>query len=85
MNDQVKRPRGRPRPAETVQRDQAVLELLRHDGAQTRNQIAEKLGAEKVKVYLSLDRLRREGLVRTCTSAAPGSTVWTAEVNQPCP
>lgn len=85
MNDQDKRPRGRPRPAETVQRDEAILSLLRRDGAQTRNQIAEQLGVEKVKAYLSLDRLRRAGLVRTCTSAAPGSTLWSASVNKPCP
>lgn len=85
MNDQVKRPRGRPRPQETIDRDRAVLDILSREGAQTRNELAERLGLPPVKVYLSLTRLRSEGLVRTCTSASPGYTLWSAEADQPCP
>lgn len=85
MNDQAKRPRGRPRPLETVQRDAEVLRLLRASGPQTRNALAEALSEEKVKVYLSLGRLRREGLVRTCTSKNPGATLWSAGAGEPCP
>lgn len=85
MNDQMRRPRGRPRPPETIQRDAMILKLLTDLGPQTRNAIAEGLGIEKVKVYLSLDRLRREGLIRTCTSKNPGATLWSAQAGEPCP
>lgn len=85
MNDQMKRPRGRPRPQETIERDAAILELLQSEGAMTRNQLSERTGVDKVKVYLALDRLRTRGLVRTCTSAAPGQTLWSSAVGEPCP
>lgn len=85
MNDQMKRPRGRPRPQEAIDRDRAVLRLLKDEGPLTRNQIAERLTAEKVKVYLSLNRLRSAGQVRTCASGAPGQVLWSAKADQPCP
>lgn len=84
-NDQVKRPRGRPRPQETIKRDARVLALLNEKGPQSRNEVAEALGLEKVLAYLSLDRLRRDGKVRTCADARPGSTLWSANVGAPCP
>lgn len=64
------RPRGRPRPQETIDRDIRILKHLRSEGARTRNQLAEDLGLSKTKTYLALDRLRRQGLVRTCTTPA---------------
>jgi predicted transcriptional regulator len=81
------RPRGRPRPQETIDRDRKILERLRAQGPQTRNALAEDLGENKSRVWLSLNRLRNDGLIRKCTSAAEGSSemVWTAEVDQPCP
>jgi len=85
MNDQIKRPRGRPRPQETISRDARVLDLLQRRGPLTRNQVADELGLEKVKAYLSLDRLRKEGRLRTCADAQPGSTLWSANVGAPCP
>lgn len=85
MNDQMKKVRGRPRPPETIARDAAVLELLRSRGALSRNQIAEALGEEKVKVWLALDRLRRDGLVRTCARTSGSGLLWSAEVDRPCP
>ena len=85
MSDRTK-PRGRPRPQETIDRDNRILEHLRANGAQTRNALADALNEPRTKVWLSLDRLRKDGLVRKCTSSGEGSEmVWTSEVNQPCP
>lgn len=64
------RPRGRPRPQETIERDFKILEYLKSSGPKTRNQLAEDLDLSKTKTYLALDRLRRQGLVRTCTTPA---------------
>lgn len=78
------RPRGRPRPQETKDRDKLILRHLRSVGARTRNQIAEDLGITKTKTYLALDRLRRGGLVRTCTTPAkpvPENVVPVESVN----
>lgn len=85
MNDQEKKVRGRPRPQETIDRDAAVLALLRSGEAMSRNRIAEALGEEKVKVWLSLDRLRRKRLVRTCARTSGPGLLWSAEVDRPCP
>ena len=74
--------RGRPRPAETIERDRAILDLLKdHPDGLTRNAIAEAMGIEKVKAYLSLDRLRKQGLAEKTkpeTSNADRDTLWTA-------
>lgn len=80
-----KRPRGRPRPEETIRRDQAVLAALKEHGPQTRNALADRLGEGKSKVWLSLDRLRRDGAVRLCGPAGGPDAVWTSEVSEPCP
>lgn len=89
MNAQeIKRPRGRPRPAETVERDRRILAYLAKGGPdggpKSRNQIAEDLGLDKTIVYLSLARLRRKDLVCTCSDTAGPGTLWSADVNQ-CP
>lgn len=84
MND-TKRPRGRPRPQETIERDRKILKVLRDSGPRSRNQLAEELGEEKVKVWLALDRLRRDGLVRTCAKTSGAGLLWSAEVDRPCP
>lgn len=81
----AKRPRGRPRPQETIDRDNAVLAHLRLNGPLTRNQIAESLGEDKGKVWLALDRLRRGGLVTLCGAQGGPDATWTTEVNVPCP
>jgi hypothetical protein len=83
--DQTKRSRGRPRPPETIARDEAILAHLRTNGAQSRNQIADSFGLPYTIVYLALDRLRREGKVRTCADTAGPRTLWSAEVDAPCP
>lgn len=86
MNDQMKKPRGRPRPPETIERDRRILALLNENGALTRNDLAELLGEEKVKVYLSLTRLRNDGRVRTCAANGQrGYMLWSTAVDRPCP
>lgn len=83
---EIKRPRGRPRPQATIERDAAVLAHLRqNEGPLSRNQIAENLGLSKSVAYLSLSRLRAAGQVRTCADTAGSSTVWSSEVAAPCP
>lgn len=75
-------PRGRPRPAETIERDSKILALLKaNPEGMARNVIAEKMGLNKSRTYLSLDRLRRDGLakmVRSETSQADKDALWVA-------
>lgn len=82
MTAQERPQRGRPRPAETIRRDETILQLLRDnpDGL-LRNDIAEMMGLNKSKTYLSLDRLRRRGLAKKIspeTSQADKDTLWVA-------
>lgn len=81
----TRRPRGRPRPQETIERDAAVLAQLKLNGAQTRNQLSESLGLSKTVTYLALNRLRDQGQVRICAGQGGPDVLWTTEVNQPCP
>lgn len=86
MPEDLKRPRGRPRPQETIDRDARILAYLKEHGATTRNALADALGEDRSKTWLSLDRLRQAGEVRICTSAAGGSDMlWSAGVGEPCP
>jgi len=80
-----KRPRGRPRPQETIERDRRILAYLQQEGPQTRNALAEALGEEKSKVWLALDRLRKADQVALCEGQGGTDAVWTTEVNAPCP
>jgi predicted ArsR family transcriptional regulator len=82
---ETKRPRGRPRPQETIDRDNAVLAYLTEHGPQTRNALADALGQEKSKIWLSLDRLRRDNQVRLCGPQGGPDAIWTAQVDAPCP
>lgn len=83
MND--RRPRGRPRPQETIERDNKIMELLRERGPLTRNALAEALDTPPVKIWLALDRLRKAGLVRTCDQAQGSGKLWSSKVGHPCP
>lgn len=59
-----KRGRGRPRPEFTVERDQAVLRHLAMLGSAGRQRLADDFGVNVNIIYLSLIRLRRDGLVK---------------------
>lgn len=80
-------PRGRPRPEETIRRDELVLSILKGQ-PMSRNRLWEKLSTEgdlasPSQVWLSLDRLRKEGRVKLCQGI--GERVWTSNVDEPCP
>lgn len=86
MTEQTK-PRGRPRPQETIDRDARILKYLRTHGPQSRNALAKALDEPKSKVWLALNRLRNDGLVSTCRPAEKtgADVMWTAGVSEPCP
>jgi DNA-binding CsgD family transcriptional regulator len=74
--------RGRPRPANTIARDEEIYALLA-DGPRSRNSIATQLGLEKSLVYLALDRLRHTGRIRQCIQDS--AIVWAIADGTPCP
>jgi predicted ArsR family transcriptional regulator len=76
--------RGRPRPAEAIERDERIKTLLTEEGPQTRNRIAEVLGTTYSLTYLALDRLRQQGAVKRCL-LSDGSSVWSTDTESPCP
>lgn len=84
QNETARRRRGRPRPTENIDRDNMIEEILRKQGAMTRNALAEQIGLSYSLTYLALDRLRKQGRVRRCLQDK-GLTVWTTEVEAPCP
>lgn len=74
--------RGRPRPAETIERDRNILGLLQAnpDGL-SRNAIAEEMGLEPVKTWLALDRLRERNMAKKIHpegSKADKDALWVA-------
>lgn len=71
--------RGRPRPQDTIARDQHVYDvLLAHGSAATRDQIAKLADVKPSHAYLSLIRLRRAGLAQRATSGDAQSHAWEA-------
>lgn len=69
------RRRGRPRSAETIERDAQVLTVLREQGPQTREQLVERFDVKPSLVYLALWRLRRSGQVEK-TSDGVARYIW---------
>jgi len=82
MEQIVSRGRGRPRPAETIDRDERIHTLLA-SGARSRGQIAQETGLTTDLVRLALRRLRRDGRVRQCLR--DGVVVWSLDDDTPCP
>lgn len=62
VNTNAESRRGRPRPQDTIKRDESVLQVLKDKGPMTRDEAATALGVKSSHVYLSLIRLRRDGL-----------------------
>ena len=73
--------RGRPRPAETIERDERIHELLAA-GSMSRGQLAADTGLTADLVALALGRLRRDGRVRQCLDG--GVIVWSVADGTPC-
>jgi CRP-like cAMP-binding protein len=65
--------RGRPRPDTTIQRDEQVRTAIGAEG-KTREDLATETGLTKSEVYLSLHRLRKQGLVERTRDG--GKHVW---------
>lgn len=76
------RRRGRPRPQETIDRDEKILAELA-EGQATRNALAKRLELDNTATYLALDRLRKQGRVRKCAGDGP-HTIWALADGQPC-
>jgi Mn-dependent DtxR family transcriptional regulator len=55
---------GRPRPQDTIDRDEKVYQILTESGALKKPDVAERLGIEPKLAYMSLYRLRRQGYVQ---------------------
>lgn len=71
--------RGRPRPQETIDRDEQILNLLVESGKpRTRNEIMQETGLTSVQVYLSLSRLRLEDRA-TYVGGYKAEKFWTAQ------
>ena len=72
---------GRPRPQDTIERDKKVYDaLLAHGKPATRNEVAEMAGIKSSFAYLSLIRLRSDGLVQRGAAGGEGaaSHTWVA-------
>jgi hypothetical protein len=80
---EVKR-RGRPRSQETIDRDTAILDLLKSDGPLSRRAISDRLGVNWSRTYLALERLRNEGKVKPCGGSSR-AMVWTVDTEERCP
>lgn len=79
---QTRNPIGRPRPSETVARDETIHQLLA-ERPRTRNELAAATGLQPSIVYLALDRLRNAGRIRQCIQ--DGCIVWAVNDGTPCP
>jgi hypothetical protein len=82
MQTQATPRRGRPRPPETIERDEHLYTLLTH-GAHSRGQLAQETGLTTDLVALALGRLRRAGRIRQCLH--DGVIVWSIADGTPCP
>jgi predicted transcriptional regulator len=73
--------RGRPRPDDTIERDNQVLKALQSsDKPLTRNELAAQLGLDGKIVYLSLYRLSRGGQITRGTEGR--GQAWAAVASE---
>lgn len=80
MTTTERRGRGRPRPVDTIDRDQQTLELLAR-GPLSREELADMLGVNLNLAYLSLDRLRLAGKVRRTIGVRGDGRTYTWELD----
>jgi hypothetical protein len=83
MQTQATPRRGRPRPAETIERDNHLYTLLTN-GARSRGQLAQETGLTTDLVALALGRLHRAGRTRRCLGEN-GVIMWSVADGTPCP
>lgn len=82
MPQTEQRRRGRPRPAETIERDEQIYRLLA-ERSHSRGQLARAVGLSTDLVHLALRRLQRDGRARQCLDG--GVIVWSVDDGTPCP
>jgi len=80
---EAKKPRGRPRPLVTIDRDERIYALLTEHGPLSRNTIAAAVRLSSRLTYLALDRLRTAGRIRKCIGTG-GGIVWAVIDGEPC-
>jgi hypothetical protein len=66
---------GRPRPQETLERDEQAYAAIVQNGPQTSVSLGELMGVEKSIAYLCLWRLRKAGRVERFRSDS-GAHTW---------
>lgn len=64
----------RPRPLETIQRDEQVIDFLM-DGPQTSNDVARRIDVPVSQARLALNRLKKERRVERCLGE-DGTMMW---------
>lgn len=82
MQSTAQRRPGRPRDPHVAARDEQVYRLIA-DGTGSRAALAEALGLDRPTVQLCVQRLKRQGRIRTC--AVDGVIVWSIADSTPCP
>ncbi|WP_319052710.1 hypothetical protein [Streptomyces europaeiscabiei] len=73
---------GRPRPTETIERDEQVYQLIA-GGTGSRSALAAATGLDRPTVALSVQRLKHAGRVKKC--AGDDTVVWVVADDTPCP
>lgn len=81
MQDTARRP-GRPRDPQVAARDEEVYQLIAA-GTGSRSGLAEATGLDRPTVALCVQRLKKQGRIRTCSD--DGAIVWSIADNTPCP
>lgn len=81
MQETARRP-GRPRPVETIERDEQVYQLIA-GGTGSRRALAAATGLDRPTVALSVQRLKHAGRVKKC--GGDDTWVWVIDDGTHCP
>jgi DNA-binding transcriptional regulator YhcF (GntR family) len=82
MQQQTATRPGRPRDPKVQARDELVYQLIAQ-GTASRRALAQATGLDRPTIALSVQRLKRAGLIRTCADS--GTIVWSVNDDTPCP
>jgi uncharacterized membrane protein len=82
MEQTVQRRPGRPRDPQVAARDEEVYRLIAA-GTGSRSGLAQATGLDRTTVQLCVQRLKRQGRIRTCADG--GTIVWSVADDAPCP
>lgn len=82
MQQTTQRRPGRPRDPHVAARDEQVFRLIA-DGTGSRSALARATGLDRSTIALSVQRLKKQGRIRTC--AVDGVIMWSVADGTPCP